>query len=85
MERFKDYQEDHGSRCKPAWPLLPSVTGEADVRGDQIAGGSGELGLRQGAHGVEEVWRTTRGCSLAADADGGERISRRRRRSRVGL
>jgi hypothetical protein len=63
MERFKGYQEDQGSRCKPSW-LLPSVqdrTGEAGGHGVQIAGGSSELGLRQGAHGVEEVWGTTWG------------------------
>jgi hypothetical protein len=74
MERFKGYQEDQGSRCKPAWLLLPSVqdrTGEAGGHGGQIAGGSSELGLRQGAHGIEEVWETTWGCSPAADADGG--------------
>jgi hypothetical protein len=85
MERFKDYQEDQGSRCKMVWLLIPSVTRDAGGHGDQIVGGSGELGLRQGAYGVEEVWRTTRGCSPAADADGGGRISRRRRTSRLGL
>jgi hypothetical protein len=45
--------------------------------GGQIAAGSGELGLRQGAHGVEEVRGTTWGCSPAADADGVGRNPRR--------
>jgi hypothetical protein len=49
---------------------------EAGGHGGQIADGSGELGLMQGAHGVEKVWGTTRGCSPAADADGGGRISK---------
>jgi hypothetical protein len=77
----------------------PSSGLEADGGpGGQTVAGSGELGLRQGAQGVEEMRGTTWGCSPAADEDGGGRnlrsggrrcwrmgaILRRRRSGRTG-